>query len=250
MDANYHTRIISSSPSVTLSDLEPYYLYHAVVNAICGDGIVESGYSDTISFIPGNCFQVTGVSVSDIRGKSALVRWNTNGRNKYEIEYGDRNFTLGNGTVVTNITGDSLTLTGLEAEHDYSLFVRALCNNVNGDWSEQVDFSTNDDTVGISTVQNSFPELQCYPNPTSDATTIAISGVTGEIQITIVDINGRTVRELTVLCGNGDCSASVEVGGLAKGTYFIRAWNGQRSPANGTPDGSRNLNLVKKLVVN
>lgn len=250
MDANYHTRIISSSPSVTLSDLEPYYLYHAVVNAICGDGIVESGYSDTISFIPGNCFQVTGVSVSDIRGKSALVRWNTNGRNKYEIEYGDRNFTLGNGTVVTNITGDSFTLTGLEAEHDYSLFVRALCNNVNGDWSEQVDFSTNDDTVGISTVQNSFPELQCYPNPTSDATTIAISGVTGEIQITIVDINGRTVRELTVLCGNGDCSASVEVGGLTKGTYFIRAWNGQRSPANGTPDGSRNLNLVKKLVVN
>jgi hypothetical protein len=74
-----------------------------------------------------------------------------------------------------------------------------------------------------------------YPNPTSDATTISVSGVSGVVRITVVDINGRTVRSETLECG-GDCQKTMEVDGLAQGAYFVRITGDQ-------------VNIVRKLVV-
>ena len=74
-----------------------------------------------------------------------------------------------------------------------------------------------------------------YPNPTSDATTISVSGVSGVVRITVVDINGRTVRSETLEC-SGDCQKTMEVDGLAQGAYFVRITG-------------ETVNMVKKLVV-
>jgi len=74
-----------------------------------------------------------------------------------------------------------------------------------------------------------------YPNPTSSSTTISVEGVSGEVRISVVDMSGRTVRTETLEC-SGDCQKTMEVEGLAQGTYFVRI----------TADA---VNLVRKLVV-
>ncbi|MCR5066416.1 MAG: T9SS type A sorting domain-containing protein, partial [Bacteroidales bacterium] len=82
---------------------------------------------------------------------------------------------------------------------------------------------------------NGNMNLSIYPNPTSDATTIALSGVNGEVQIVIVDMNGRTVMSDSMSC-EGDCTKRMEVSGLAQGAYFVRV-------------SGEGVNQVKKLVV-
>ncbi|MBR6330589.1 MAG: T9SS type A sorting domain-containing protein, partial [Bacteroidales bacterium] len=77
--------------------------------------------------------------------------------------------------------------------------------------------------------------LSIYPNPTTSATTIALSGVNGEVTITIVDMNGRVVMSDSMSC-EGDCTKTMEVSGLAQGAYFVRI-------------SGESTNMVKKLVV-
>ncbi len=73
------------------------------------------------------------------------------------------------------------------------------------------------------------------PNLAEQNTTIRVSGVEGEVTVTIVDMNGRTVDIYTMECV-GDCEKTMNVDGLAAGSYFVRL------QGNG-------LNAVKKLVV-
>jgi hypothetical protein len=91
-----------------------------------------------------------------------------------------------------------------------------------------------DGTEGIEEVSG---DAVCtiYPNPTSDVTTISVSGVNGMVRITVVDINGRTVATETLEC-NADCQKTMDARNLAQGTYFVRI-------------AGENVNQVKKLVV-
>jgi hypothetical protein len=224
---------VTTNPA-TVTGLTPHTTYYAAVKAICGGGAAESEYSDTIQFTTESCVQVTGVTVSQITATSALINWNDAGAIRYEIEYGDQNFNQGTGSTITVNEGTSYTLTGLLPDYDYSVFVRAYCEeNVEGAWSEQVDFTTPQGS-GVLTVDGNM-SLSIYPNPTSDATTIAISGVSGEVEITIVDMNGRTVMSETMSC-EGDCTKRMEVSSLAQGAYFVRV-NGEA------------INMVRKLIV-
>ena len=89
-------------------------------------------------------------------------------------------------------------------------------------------------TQGIDEVSGGAT-CSIYPNPTSSSTTISVEGVSGEVRISVVDMSGRTVRTETLEC-SGDCQKTMEVEGLAQGTYFVRI----------TADA---VNLVRKLVV-
>ncbi|MCR5192762.1 MAG: T9SS type A sorting domain-containing protein, partial [Bacteroidales bacterium] len=124
-------------------------------------------------------------------------------------------------------------LTGLTDDHTYSVFVRAKCEEgVYGKWSTKVDFTTPEET-GINTADGT--NLSIFPNPTSNVTTISVNGVNGDVSITIVDMNGRTVLRDSMEC-EGGCTKSIEVSGLAQGAYFVRV-------------SGDSLNMVKKLIV-
>ncbi len=229
-----HLEFEAGANPYTITGLSPTIQYYAAVKSICGDGAAESEYSDTIQFTTGNCDQVTDVAVTNIQAHSATISWADAGVDIYEIEYGNLNFSTGMGhTVVVEGGNTTYNLTELIDDHTYSVFVRAKCEEgVYGDWSQKVDFTTLEAT-GITTANGT--SLSVYPNPTNDVTTVSVSGVSGRIVITIVDINGRIVKSDSMEC-EGGCTKSVEVSGLAQGAYYVRV-------------SGENLNMMKKLIV-
>ena len=232
-NTTFNQEYAANANPFTVTGLTPEITYYAAVKAICGNGAAESEYSDTVQFTTAACEQVTNVTVGNITNTTAVVNWNGSAA-RYEIEYGDLNFDQGTGTRVTVEGATTHTLTGLERNSTYSLFVRAICETgVYGAWSTQVDFTTTN-SDGINTVAGEM-NVDIYPNPTSSSTTIALSGVNGEVAITVVDMNGRVVMSDSMSC-EGDCVKTMEVTGLAQGAYFVRV-------------SGEGVNMVKKLVV-
>ncbi len=182
------------------------------------------------------CDPVTNITVdaATITHSGATVIWTpgeNNGGN-FEMEYGIHGFAHGAGTVV-QVSATSYSLSGLTPETEYDVYVRALCDEQNvSEWSSVCKFRTSN--VGIDAV-NGNSEVTIYPNPAENNTTIRVSGVEGEVMVTIVDMNGRTVSHHTIECA-GDCEKMVHVSNLAAGNYFVRL------QGNG-------LNAIEKLVV-
>ena len=228
VDTTYH----ATATTFTVTNLSQNTAYNAAVKSICGGGAAESEYGDTVSFTTATCTVVTGVTATATSATTATVSWTSTGASQYVVSYGERGFLVNDGTTVT-ATGTSIELTGLSAENDYDVYVRAMCEQgVYSTWSTVAQFST-PAAQGIATVDGIG--LSIYPNPTTSATTIALSGVNGEVAITIVDMNGRVVKSDSMSC-EGDCTKTMEVSGLAQGAYFVRI-------------SGENVNMVKKLVV-
>ncbi len=217
----------------TVTGLTQSVTYNAAVKAVCGNGAAESEYSDTISFTTVTCTVVTGVTATVTSGTTATVSWTPTGASVYEVNYGNRGFQQGGGRTITVNDVTTCTITDLEPASNYDIYVRALCETgVYGGWSSVAQITT-PDQEGISTADGM--NISIYPNPTTSSTTIALSGVAGEVVITIVDMNGRVVMSDSMSC-EGDCTKTLEVTGLAQGAYFVRI-------------SGENVNMVKKLVV-
>ena len=222
---------VTAHPAV-IGGLAQTTTYNVAVQALCGNGAVESDFSDTLSFTTLTCAPVSGVSVSNVTNSSATVTWNGTAQS-YDIEYGDHGFGQGQGTKVNGITAQTYTLQGLDPEAQYDVYVRANCDANNAsDWSPVVSFTT---TAGEGINTADGMNVTIFPNPTSTSTTISLSGVSGDVQISIVDMNGRTVMNETMSC-DGSCTKQMEVSGLASGAYFVRV-------------SGEGVNMVKKLVV-
>lgn len=74
--------------------------------------------------------------------------------------------------------------------------------------------------INISGAQS--VSLTVYPNPAVDATTLSMSGVSGEVLVSIVDLNGRSWFSEVVVCGNDrECSYRFDVSSLPQGHYFV-----------------------------
>ena len=221
---------VNSNPA-TVGGLASDVDYNAEVMALCGAVMLESGVSNTVTFHTAMCEVPTGVTVSNVTAHTAVVSWTGNAQS-YRVTYGYEGFGTGNEIAAIPVSGTTTTLTGLESGETYDVYVYAVCETgIESNASTKTTFET--DIEGISTADGM--NVSIYPNPTTDATTIALSGVNGEVSITIVDMNGRIVKSDSMSC-EGDCTKRMEVEGLAQGAYFVRI-NGE------------GLNMVKKLVV-
>ncbi len=222
---------VTDNPA-TVTGLTPGTEYQAAIEAVCGGGVLMSGYGDTITFTTDICDPVTDV-VATVEGTTATVTWNAGDNNdgNFVIEYGYEGFAAGTGTTL-NATTNSIVLENLEGDTRYDVYVRAVCEGqYNSVWSDVAAFSTG---VGINTAEGNAA-VTIYPNPAEQNTTIRVSGVDGEVSVTIVDMTGRTVSTTTLEC-HGDCEKLLKVDGLAAGSYFVRLQ-------------SNGIDAVKKLVV-
>ncbi len=227
-DQNYE----ATANPFSVTGLTPGTTYQLAIAAVCGEGIMTGAYSDTISFTTDVCDPVTNVTAV-AQSTTATVSWTPgeNNTGNFLVEYGFAGFAAGTGSTV-NATTNSVELTGLEAETEYEVVVRAICDGQhNSAWSANTAFST---TIGINTADGSNM-VSIYPNPAEQSTTIRVSGVEGMVTVTIVDMNGRTVSTATLEC-SGDCEKMMNVTDLAAGSYFVRLQGNE-------------FNAVKKLII-
>ena len=77
--------------------------------------------------------------------------------------------------------------------------------------------ANNSDSLNVHVI-----EVDLYPNPTSHAFYLEFSQYVGEqVQVSIVDINGREVMDLTAVELEGNTSTAIAVDELANGQYFV-----------------------------
>ena len=117
-----------------------------------------------------------------------------------------------------------MSITGLDSATSYVAKVRSLCEDGRySEWSS-VAFTTlsgGGSQEGIAAGDGMTVAI--YPNPATTATTIAVKGVEGRVNVAIIGMDGRTVRTFTKDCPV-DCEMVLDVEGLAKGSYVVRLW--------------------------
>lgn len=75
--------------------------------------------------------------------------------------------------------------------------------------------------------------MKLQPNPATSATQLTIAGVEGMVNVAIIDMSGRVIRNIKM---NAETAQTIELNGLAKGAYFVRINNS-------------NFTKVEKLIV-
>ena len=119
----------------------------------------------------------TSLSTNNITETSADLSWTENGSaSTWNIEYGPAGFAQGSGTVISGVTTNPYTLSGLSQGTDYDFYVQADCGG--GDtsvWSGPGTFST---ACGIITPDYSQDFTSFLPN-CWDENTGPVSGPTG-----------------------------------------------------------------------
>lgn len=88
-----------------------------------------------------------------------------------------------------------------------------------------------DGSVGINNADNATIKLQ--PNPASSSARMTIDGVNGDVNFALIDMNGRVINEKVI---NANSVETIDLNGLARGTYFVRITN-------------NHLTKVEKLIV-
>lgn len=97
----------------------------------------------TKNFVITNCKAVSGLASTNVSDTVATLSWTVAGTEAaWDIEYGVKDFVLGEGTLVTATT-NPYTLSGLTSGTAYDFYVRANCgDDGNSTWSEVASFTT------------------------------------------------------------------------------------------------------------
>nr|MCQ2088556.1 fibronectin type III domain-containing protein [Bacilli bacterium] len=228
------TTATATTAPATISNLSYDTEYDVYVRAICAEN-TYSAWSTVATFRTEpepstECSPVSNLTATQITDNSAIVSW-TPGETGSEWE-----------VVLASAAGEALQqevttetsyqFTSLTQSTSYIVKVRTVCGDEQYSNYVTVSFRTTGEEEGIDDVASASCTI--YPNPTSSATTVSVSGVNGQVRIAIVDMNGRVVTSETMEC-SADCTKTMDVDNLAQGAYFVRITG-------------ENVNMVKKLI--
>lgn len=208
----------TTADSLNLTGLIPDTVYDFYVVGICGSETSTPSFvvqlNTTFDVVIEPCDPATNLTYSDVTTTTAILDWTSDG-SEWEIEV--KHLTVTN---VITATTKPYTLTDLLPTMQYNVRVRTKCSGTYvepySEWSNTVTFTTlTPDPGSIYDVENNM--LTLYPNPASSVVSINVA-MEGSVDISIVDMNGRTVYSQN---GN-DGLFSVDVSTLAKGAYFVR----------------------------
>jgi len=227
---SYDQTFNANTNPYALTGLASGETYTVRVRALCSE-TQQSDWSETAQFTTERCQPVTGVTATATTFQTATVSWNpaSNGSGNYEVEYGLSGFRQGDGTRVTVTGATTYSISGLDAETSYDIYVRSICSaNLTSEWSPVSTFTTpQSDGIQLPT---SDLQPSIYPNPAT--TTVTLTGLEPGATVTIVDLNGREISNFKIQ----NSKFEIDVTSYASGAYFVRI-TGQRQQA------------VRKLVV-
>ena len=75
-----------------------------------------------------NCSKAENISIDQVNSTSAFFSWDTGGESAFEIEYGERGFALGSGSIVQTSQRE-LLIDGLTPLTQYEIFLRSNCGS-------------------------------------------------------------------------------------------------------------------------
>ena len=139
----YEESFTSQINQAILSGLTENTTYNVEVRALCS-ATNFSEWSTLFTFTTDACMAPTGITVSNIGSSSATVSWTAaeSSDGTYQIEYGFSGFSRGQGTTV-EVTGTTYTITGLESEIEYDVYVASYCGeNIVSPWTPVQSFTT------------------------------------------------------------------------------------------------------------
>ena len=153
-DPNSVTPVDVDANPGTIEDLAQSSTYYAYVRANCGGGDYSewSTTKVTINTIAGNVTP-NGLAVNTVTSSTATASWNAVAGNtlheSYDIYWAEADVDEVPATpvapnLISGITETSYEITGLEASHNYKVWVRDYCGTTDGvsAWSSAVSFTT------------------------------------------------------------------------------------------------------------
>ena len=180
-----------------------------------GYQIFPRRYTDIVDVDP--CPAPTGLTAGNFTKNSADLSWTSaNSGAVFNIVWGKAGFLFSQGNVVSGITTNSFTLTGLDNDEMYEFFVQDSCGSFlgNSQFVGPESFSTLVDNVtDLSRV--SVP-LMAFPNPANQA--VVMLNKVGNF--TIFDVLGQEVSRVV---NNNRFDAT----NFNTGIYLVKATNGE-----------------------
>ena len=184
------------------------------------DGSVTySGFAITVDCIDSvptpptpvdTCHAPANVTVTNVTTSAATVDWTQAGTpDSWIISY--KKGAVNTWTTI-NTTTHPYTITNLEAETSYSVFVTAVCGEQESTPSATANFTTQPD--GVNVYANS---TIVYPNPTTGKFRIENSELIIE-NVEVYDVYGKLITTVKV----EDNNVEIDLSGNASGVYFTR----------------------------
>ena len=215
----FDSTFVVTASSCYVDGLDTATEYHVEVRAMCDDGNVSdwcAPVSVTTEEVSYECKVPTQLDVIAATDSSLVLTWVPRGQEtKWQVR-------------VYNVTFDSLyrayspnvVVGGLVPLTSYNVKTRAVCaEGDTSDWSVATHFTTSSG-VGVEGVDGGA-SVRIYPNPATHTASVDVSGISGRVTISVLDLSGRVLRNEQMEC-DATCVKTLQVEGLAPGAYFVR----------------------------
>ncbi len=167
----------------------------------------------------GDCDPVTNMEITDVTDTTVSVSWTASPTavNGYVVDvyYQGQNPEINTPIISQTVDGGltSTTITGLEANTSYDVYVTSDCGNGNTTRSQALNVITGN--VGIG--DNDFAQVNYYPNPVKEQLTIT-AAISIE-SVTVYNLLGQSVMKIVPRA----LSVVLDMSTLASGTYVLKA---------------------------
>lgn len=177
--------------------------------------ITYSGFEIQVSCvggsIPETCNAPTNVAVSGLTHESAVVDWSQEGTpDSWTISY--KKASASTWSTITTTT-HPYTITNLEAETSYNVFVTANCGEATSEASSTVTFITLPNGVDDYELNS----IVLFPNPTTGQFTIQNAYISIQ-NVEVYDVYGKLMTSVEV----NDNTVVIDASSFASGVYFTR----------------------------
>ena len=176
--------------------------------------ITKSGFEIQVACVenttPPQCNAPTNVTATNVTHESAVIDWTQEGTpDSWTISY--KKGSASSWTTI-NTTTHPYTITNLDAETSYNVYVTATCGEQTSSQSATITFVTQPNSVNDYEMNTTL-----YPNPTTGE--IRIQNTEFRIQsVEVYDVYGKLIKTVKV----DDHSVVIDLSANASGVYFTR----------------------------
>ena len=208
--------LMGNTLTYTLTGLNPNTCVNYRAYATTPNGTV---YGETMTFCtlggtPEPCDAPTGLVATEVTHESITVAWDSSATLSWSLDYSEPNVTTV--TSIIGITTNSCTITGLQPETPYTIWVKAICEDgVTSDYSAPLHVTTQPNGLDDYLLNS----ISLYPNPAKDV--VNVQCALNDVQVKAIEVFDMYGKLLQTVSMTPE-TTTINVSGLASGMYFVR----------------------------